>query len=144
MDRTQESLKAFVGVRRTADKLAQLVKEDVKRYNLNINEFGVLELLYHKGDTSIQHIKNKILIASSSTTYIIDKLCEKGLVERYRDDEDRRIIYASLTDPGRALIEEIFPCHAETIRKAFDQLSDEELADFRRILKIVSASSQFK
>lgn len=141
MDRTEESLKALVGIKRTNDTLDRIVKQDMKNYGLNITEFAVMELLYHKGDQPIQKVKQRILIASSSTTYVIDQLVKKAYVTRRQDTEDKRITYAVLTEKGHALMEQIFPQHAETIEKAFSILDDEELAIFRRALKKVSAFS---
>lgn len=141
MDRTEESLKALVGIKRTNDTLDRIVKQDMKNYGLNITEFAVMELLYHKGDQPIQKVKQRVLIASSSTTYVIDQLVKKAYVTRRQDTEDKRITYAVLTEKGHALMEQIFPQHAETIEKAFSILDDEELAIFRRALKKISAFS---
>lgn len=141
MDRTEESLKALVGIKRTNDTLDRIVKQDMKNYGLNITEFAVMELLYHKGDQPIQKVKQRILIASSSTTYVIDQLVKKAYVTRRQDTEDKRITYAVLTEKGHALMEQIFPQHAETIEKVFSILDDEELAIFRRALKKISAFS---
>ena len=135
MNRTDESLKAFVGIQRTSETLDRTVRKDSRKHGLNLNEFAVLELLLNKGPQPIQQIKEKILIASSSTTYLIDKLCEKGLVERIVNEQDRRIIHASLTPSGKELIERIFPSHAELIRESFDKLSDDELTQLRFLLK---------
>lgn len=141
MDRTEESLKALVGIKRTNDTLDRIVKQDMKNYGLNITEFAVMELLYHKGDQPIQKVKQRILIASSSTTYVIDQLVKKAYVTRRQDTEDKRITYAVLTEKGHELMEQIFPQHAETIEKAFSTLDNEELAIFRRALKKISAFS---
>ncbi|MBZ6526750.1 MarR family transcriptional regulator [Aerococcaceae bacterium DSM 111021] len=135
MNRTVESLKAFVGIQRTSEILDRIVRKDSRKHGLNLNEFAVLELLLNKGPQPIQQIKEKILIASSSTTYLVDKLCDKGLVERIVDSQDRRVIYASLTPSGEELIERIFPSHAQLITKSFDKLDDEELEQLRYLLK---------
>ena len=78
MERTTESLNAFIGLNRTTDHLEQIVRADVQRYGLNVTEFAVLELLYSKGEQPIQKIGKRVLIASSSITYVVDKLVEKG------------------------------------------------------------------
>jgi MarR family 2-MHQ and catechol resistance regulon transcriptional repressor len=77
MDHQSEALKAYIGLLRTSSQLEQIAKQDVACYNLNITEFSVLELLFHKGAHTTQGIKEKILIASSSTTYVIDQLVKK-------------------------------------------------------------------
>lgn len=135
MNRIEEALKTFVGIKRTNDRLNKAVKLDVENYDLNVNEFTVLEVLFHKGKLQVQQIKESILIANSSTTYIIDKLCQKQLVERVQDDIDRRITYVNLTNKGHLLMEKIFPKHEQIILQLFDNLEDDELIELKRLLK---------
>ncbi len=139
MDRTKSSMNAFIGLNRTLDYLEKIVREDVKQYGLNITEFAVLELLYNKGDQPIQRIRERVLIASSSISYVVDKLEEKGCVTRIRNQQDKRIINASLTQQGRRIMDEIFPKHAETIQSTFSILTDEELQTLQNTLKKLSA-----
>ena len=46
-------------------------------------------------------VKNKILIASSSTTYVIDQLVKKGYVKRELCQADKRVTYAEITEEGK-------------------------------------------
>lgn len=135
MTRTDDALRAFIGIRKGSDILERVVREDVRNYNLNLTEFAVLELLFNKGAQPIQHIKARVLIASSSTTYVVDKLSEKGLLQRQRDKVDKRVTYASLTPDGIALMEKIFPQHADQITQAFTCLTDDELKQLGQLLK---------
>lgn len=135
MDRTQISLNTFVGLNRTLDHLMKIVKTDVQRYGLNVTEFAVMELLYNKGDQPIQRIGNRVLIASSSITYVVDKLEEKGCIVRQRNEKDKRVTNASLTDKGRSLMDEIFPDHASTLESTFSVLTDEEITVLQTTLK---------
>ncbi|QKQ30909.1 MarR family transcriptional regulator [Staphylococcus saprophyticus] len=139
MDRTQISLNTFVGLNRTLDHLMKIVKTDVQRYGLNVTEFAVMELLYNKGDQPIQRIGNRVLIASSSITYVVDKLEEKGCIVRQRNEKDKRVTNASLTDKGRSLMDEIFPDHASTLESTFSVLTDEEITVLQTTLKKLSA-----
>ena len=135
MNHKQAALNAFIGIRRTSDQLLKLAKKDANRYNLNINEFAVLELLLHKGPSTVQTITEKILIANSSTTYIIDQLCLKELVYRESAPHDRRVCIVHLTDEGEKLISSIFPCHADMIDKAFTELDTDEIRQLISLLK---------
>ncbi|MCD9063073.1 MarR family winged helix-turn-helix transcriptional regulator [Staphylococcus saprophyticus] len=139
MDRTQISLNTFVGLNRTLDHLMKIVKTDVQRYGLKVTEFAVMELLYNKGDQPIQRIGNRVLIASSSITYVVDKLEEKGCVVRQRNEKDKRVTNASLTDKGRSMMDEIFPDHASTLESTFSVLTDEEITVLQTTLKKLSA-----
>lgn len=141
MDRTKESLNTFIGLNRTVDYLEQIVRTDVQRYGLNLTEFEVMELLYNKGDQPIQRIGQRVLIASSSITYVVDKLEEKGFVIRIRNEQDKRVTNASLTDQGHALMGDIFPEHAATLTSTFSVLTDEEMTTLKQALKKISAQS---
>lgn len=135
MSHQEEALKTYIGLLRTSNQLEQLAKQDVTCYNLNITEFSVLELLYHKGPQTTQAIKEKILIASSSTTYVIDQLVKKKYVTRETNLQDRRVITVKITELGTERMAEIFPLHAARIDKSFAKLTMEELETLQQLLK---------
>lgn len=120
------SLKLFVVLSRAYRSIMDRVTEDIKTYGLNTTEFAVLELLYHKGDQPLQQIGEKVLLASGTITYVVDKLEKKKLLQRKPCTKDRRITYASITSEGKDLLDEIFPKHKEAIDKIFSGLNEEE------------------
>lgn len=126
VDEQDVSLKLLVVLWRAAQSLRKGVEKDIRRYGLNPTEFAVLELLYHKGDQPIQQIRHKVLIASSSTTYVVDQLQKKQLLRRRPCPHDRRVTYAVLSDQGRGLMERIFPEHREAVRQLLGGLSEKE------------------
>lgn len=109
------SLKLFVVLTRAIQSVKKKVEEDIKGMGLNPTEFAVLELVYNKGDQPIQKIGEKVLIASSSITYVVDKLEKKELLKRRPSPEDRRSTYAVITDKGTQFMDEVFPRHREAI-----------------------------
>jgi len=129
------SLKLFVVLSKAAQSITKRVEEDMKKYGLNPTEFAVLELLFHKGDQPIQKIGEKILLSSSSITYVVDKLESKNLLVRKSCPEDRRVTYASITSAGTGLLKEIFPQHQQTIEKLFDGLDVDEKEKMIKQLK---------
>lgn len=141
MDRTKQSLNVFVGMNRALDTLEQITKEDVKRYGLNITEFAVLELLYNKGPQPIQRIRDRVLIASSSISYVVSQLEDKDWITREKDKDDKRVYMACLTEKGQSQMADIFPKHAETLTKAFDVLTKDELTIVQQAFKKLSAQS---
>src|SRR5690625_1829130 len=103
------SLKLFVVLTRTLDSIRKKIEDDIKSLGLNPTEFTVLELIYHKGDQPIQKIGEKVLIASSSITYVVDKLEQKQLLKRRPCSNDRRITYATITTAGVEFMDDVFP-----------------------------------
>lgn len=138
MSRETESLKTYIALMRVHGLFEKVVKEDAGRYNLNVTEFAVMELLYNRGEQPIQKIGQRILIASSSTTYVVDKLCNKGFVERRPDEKDRRVTFASITEEGRELMEKLYPEHAKRLMNLFEELSLSEITDMRDKLKRIT------
>ena len=130
-------LKALVVFLRSSQALQEKLKKDMGQYGVNPTESAVLELLYHKGEQPIQHIGKKILLASSSITYVVDKLESKGFVERKACKTDRRVTYAHITKEGRTFMAKVFPEHEETIKKIFGDLSEEELKEMIELMKKV-------
>lgn len=120
------SLKLFVVLTRALQSIEKQVVRDIKKHQLNLTEFAVLELLYHKGDQPIQKIGQKVLLASSSITYVIDKLEQKKWLVRKTNAEDRRVTFASLTPEGKALMDSIFPEHSQAISQIMGGLTSEE------------------
>lgn len=122
----QQSLKLFIVLSRAYRSVSDQVNKSIQSFGVNPTEFAVLELLYHKGDQPLQQIGEKILLASGSITYVIDKLENKGLIIRRACERDRRVTYASITDSGRQFIQRVFPEHAETIHETVAALTPEE------------------
>lgn len=120
------SLKLLVVMNRALESVEKMVIKDIKSHGLNQTEFAVLELLYNKGEQPIQQIGKKVLLASSSITYVVDKLEEKGHLERKACPTDRRVTHAHITEKGRALMKEIFPKHREAVNDIFANLSISE------------------
>lgn len=123
MDRN--NLKLVIALARTHSALFGKIEKRLRRHDLSISEFGVLELLYHKGRQPVQQIAEKILVTSGTITYVIDKLAKKNLVVREKCSEDRRRFYVDLTEDGRALISELFPYHEKHLEDLFGNLDSE-------------------
>lgn len=136
------NLKALTVLVRATNALHELIKRDVAQYGLNPTEFSVLELLYHRGRQPIQSIGKKVLIASSSITYVVDKLAAKNYVERKACPEDRRVTFAELTDEGQQLMETIFPKHEQVINDVFQDMEQREMEEMICTVKKIGCRSQ--
>lgn len=131
------SLKLFVVLTRALESIEKQISKDIKSHGLNLTEFSVLELLYHKGEQPIQKIGQKILLASSSITYVVDKLEKKRYLERKACPNDRRITYAGITEAGTELMDSVFPKHVEALNEILGGLdSDEKESAINQLKKL--------
>jgi MarR family transcriptional regulator, 2-MHQ and catechol-resistance regulon repressor len=125
-EKTDTALKLFVVLSRAHRAMAEHARRDEERHGLSGTAFGVLEALYHKGQMLIGEVSEKILLTSGSTTYVVDRLEERGLVRRVPCSHDRRSTYLELTADGERFIAKIFPVHAATLTAAAGGLTLQE------------------
>lgn len=129
---------AVIGILRASNLLVDDLKKTLKNYPINATEFSVMEFLYSKGEKSIQEIRDRILLASGSATYVVDNLERKEYVRRIVNQNDRRVTYIKLTETGEDLINDIFPTHKKNTKKIFNDLTNEELIILKEILKKIN------
>lgn len=136
------ALKLFVVLSRAQRSVAEHTRRDQERHGLGMTEFAVLEVLYHKGALLVGEVGSRILLTSGSTTYVIDKLEDRGLVRRRPCASDRRALYVELTAEGEALISRIFPEHARAVERAVAGLTQEEQRTVTELLKRLGRAAQ--
>jgi DNA-binding MarR family transcriptional regulator len=83
-----------------------------------------------KQPRSLGQLGADLALAPPSITRLVDRLQERGLIERHRDDEDRRKVLASLTPEGRQLVSAIPFLEGTPMRIAVDRMA---VADRNRI-----------
>lgn len=135
------ALRLFVAMNRALAAVVAPLRRQVEQWELSLTEFAVLEVLYHKGPLPLGEIAERILITGASTTYTVKKLEERGLLRRQPSVEDQRVVFGTLTDAGRARIAEIFPAHAEAIRRAMRGLTRQEKAQATALLASLGRSA---
>ncbi|MEH7336595.1 MarR family transcriptional regulator [Neobacillus drentensis] len=130
--------KPFLELMHTSKVIQERIRDEMSKNNLSITEFSVLEVLYHNEKQTIQQIGNSILISSGSMTYVIDKLEQKGLLNRLPCPDDRRVIHVTLNDAGIDLMEKIMPKHQEVVDDIFGSLNNEEAQIIVNLLKKIN------
>jgi MarR family transcriptional regulator, 2-MHQ and catechol-resistance regulon repressor len=141
-EQRNDSLDLYIALSRASEWVNAHGDRDIRNYGLNRTEFGVLELLYHKGAQPIQQIGGKVLMSSGNITYVVDKLEKKEYVKRKTSTEDRRLVFAEITEKGKEFIEEVFPKHTEVIEKAVAGLTSEEKKIASQLLKKLGKFAQ--
>src|SRR2546426_12084061 len=94
------ALRLWVVLARAFDAVERHSRASIARFDLGTTEFGVLEVLYHKGRLPVCEVQRRILIESGSTTYVVDKLVRRGLVRRGASAGDRPPRPPAPTPPG--------------------------------------------
>ena len=106
------------------------------------SDFGVLEALLHKGPLPVSVLGRKVLLTSGSITTAVDRLEQRGLVERREAREDRRARVVHLTAEGRKLIRKAFAGHAADLERAAATLAPRERAVLLNLLRKLGRGAQ--
>lgn len=129
------ALRLWIALARCYGTVHRAVAHKVDEYDLTTAQFGVLEVLHHLGPVTLGDLADKLLVTGGNVTYVMDRLQKEGLVTRRRCSQDRRVVWAQLTDEGKSLIEEVFPGHALYIEELVSELEPDERTELRRLLK---------
>lgn len=136
----KQSLKLFIVLSRAHKVITETTNQFFQQQGVNPTEFAVLELLYHKGRQPLQQIGNKILLASGSITYVVDKLEKRGFLARISCASDRRVTYAEITEAGTEFMANLFPQHEVQLFELLSVLSSEEKDEAIALLKKLGLS----
>ena len=112
---------AYLNLWRTYDRLRGLEDELFGRHDLTAQQYNALRLLKaaHPAKVPTLHIASRLISRAPDITRLLDRLAERGLVERERPAGNRRVVMVGITEAGKRLLAEIAPevrdCHARQL-----------------------------
>lgn len=133
----KRALDAFIKLVRAAQSVSGRVESHFSEIGLSVSQFGALEALYHLGPLYQKDLASKILKSTGNITMVVDNLEKQGLVERVRDEKDRRHYSVRITTKGSALITSFFPGHVHRIVKEMSVLTKAEQDELGRLCRKV-------
>jgi DNA-binding MarR family transcriptional regulator len=117
----------FVELHRSMNLLKCAGAGRLVKQGISMTHVHVLWILEEHGELAMSRIAELIDVSLSNGTGLIDRMEERGLVERARDPEDRRVVLVRLSDGGRATLDEIQVVRAEVARAILERLDEGQL-----------------
>jgi DNA-binding MarR family transcriptional regulator len=109
---------------------------------LSRQELVALRLLGFHGRSTMRTLADEAGVAAATMTGIVDKLVARGLVERQRRSDDRRVVEVTLTRQGEVAFTDSVELHMRLAREMLLALDEEEqaamLATLRKITGVAS------
>lgn len=102
-------------------------RELLSEYDITPPQFVGLQWLFEDGDMTIGELSNKMYLACSTTTDLIDRMEKKDLVERVKDPKDRRVVRIHLLNKGEIIINEVIKKRQEYLHVVLNDFSDQEV-----------------
>lgn len=117
------------------DKLLKTTELILNNYgHLTIAEANAVYAIGPQGPKTMKKIAETLGVAVSTPTRTIDRLVEKGLVNRTVDPKDRRRLLIELTPKGKKYLQEMDEEGITMVRKMLEHLQDEEIDTLKKIL----------
>lgn len=123
-DRSEEVLLA---IRRLMQTGELYTKELDKKFGVSATQLNCIHALNGNDSIPITRIAEYMMVRSSTVTGVIDRLEQKGLVQRDRSNTDRRVINIRLTEAGKRLAEKVPSSIHLSIVEGLNALSPDEV-----------------
>ncbi len=129
---TSNKVKALINIKYTSNWLSSRENEFFKPYGISPQQYNILRILRgSKDQIKVQIVKDRMIERAPNATRLMDKLCDKNLIERERCEHDRRVVYVKISEVGLDLLSSI-----DNIKNVsfLDNLSEEEAAILSNLL----------
>ena len=101
--------------------------ERVLRLGISMAQLHILYTLQRTGEMTMSHLADVLNVSLSNATGLIDRIEERGYVERTRVPEDRRIVKIRVTPEGSRMLEELDALSDELLRAVFSRIGASKL-----------------
>jgi len=108
-------------------RLQHDAEKNLLRLDLTVAELRILRVLREQGSSPMNRFCAETMLSQPSITGLVDKLEERGLVERVRSLEDRREVLIAITQKGNQTYVKGMDLHRQFVEKALSALEDVEL-----------------
>lgn len=112
-------------------------RQILKNYSITTPQFIALQWLLEGGDLTIGELSNKINLAFSTTTDLVDRMEKKELVERKRDTNDRRVVRIHLLPKGQKIIREVIDERRVYLSTVLADVPSNEVAMLLELMEIL-------
>ena len=147
MDLAPETVELAGQLRLSITRLARLLRQQDAE-SLGPTKSSALATITHEGPLTLGELAAREHVSPPSITKVVEKLEAMGLVRRWRDDDDRRVIRVETTRAGKRHILQARSRRTAWLAVRLAELSDDDLQQLRaagevleRLSRMVSAET---
>ncbi|MFF5994417.1 MarR family transcriptional regulator [Lysinibacillus sp. KU-BSD001] len=137
-DSSKHSFESVASLEKELRYISHLIKqkgrEILSNYTITPPQFVALQWLHEFGDMTIGDLSNKMYLAFSTTTDLVDRMEKSELVQRVRDEQDRRVVRIHLLPEGERIIEEVIEKRQNYLRELLENF---EVAEAQELLQLL-------
>jgi MarR family transcriptional regulator, organic hydroperoxide resistance regulator len=136
---TSREQEAYLALLRTADGLQAQVETRLKEFGLTGTQYNALRILRGAGPEGLpcREIGERMITHDPDITRLLNRLEDRGFVERTRARHDRRVIYGKITAAGLKLLREMDNPIEKYGREMLRHVGQEKLRQLIELLELV-------
>ena len=131
---SRKRLDCWLQMIRTYDRMQDEVASQLQKHGLTLPQFEVLSSLAVSSCTNQQELAQRLQVTKGNLVGLIDRLTERGWVERHPDPEDRRVNKVRITDAGKVLLEKVYPDQRAAVERMMVRLEGDQVDNLRGLL----------
>ncbi len=142
---TSREAEAYLSLLRTADALETQVEAQLKEFGLTGTQYNALRILRGAGPEGLpcREIGERMITRDPDITRLLDRLEDRGFVQRMRAKHDRRVIYGKITAAGLKLLREMDGPLEKFGREILRHVGQEKLKQLIELLELVREGKAF-
>ncbi|APC48099.1 MarR family winged helix-turn-helix transcriptional regulator [Virgibacillus halodenitrificans] len=125
-------------IERTMRYISGIIKQNGRKiltnYPITSPQFVALQWLVENEELTIGELSNKISLAFSTTTDLVDRMEKNELVERVKDSKDKRVVRIRVLDKGRQIIQEVIEKRQVYLGEVLEDFTEEQTESLNELL----------
>jgi DNA-binding MarR family transcriptional regulator len=128
-----------VALVRTTDQLQRRFSKIMKTYDVSPTQYNALRILRGGGEKGLpcREIGERMISHDPDITRLLDRLVKRGLVERRREEIDRRVIMTRITPQGLELLKRMDAPMRDLPRELFGDIGRQKLQSLLQLLTVI-------
>ncbi len=126
----QEKFEDIANIERYLRKIDYIIRRKgrviLADFNITAPQFTALQILINQGTMTIGELSQKMSLACSTITDLIDRMEKSELVIRKKDDKDKRVVRIEVLNKGHIILEKVLSERIEFLSGKLTNFSDEE------------------
>ncbi|MBC8589535.1 MarR family winged helix-turn-helix transcriptional regulator [Wansuia hejianensis] len=110
-------------------------RQIINQLNITIPQFTALQILIHNGNLTIGELSQKMSLACSTITDLIDRMEKSQLVARRKDEKDKRVVIVEVLPKGYDILEKVLKKRREYLSSQLIDFEIEEMETLRKGLE---------
>ena len=115
--------------------------ERLAKQGVSMTHLHILSMLDHHGELTMSRLADLLGVSDSNATGVVDRIEERGLVERSRDNVDRRVVIVRLTERGRDRLNDLQLLKEDLLQKVLRRLDANQLSVVSEALRTLRAAA---